>query len=245
MKLREAGGAHQQIELAADWHQRLSDHQLAAYIRYQYIWRHENEWDWDTPSHLRTRRTWDGGKDSFGVKHSCVWTRISRAVREANADPGIWVAAHFSDISRNQLIAQTHTIPEVRPSALAASNSLATYHKYFSVWPDSLRQAFQVAGSTVANRIRGTLALKMSPDDQSFYVLCDEAYVSASPFFRYVFAEHLGCQRGIERYLWRAALEYDAQQRLYDAALSDEPQCFTENLYAALYDIRKHWREFA
>lgn len=244
MMPKEAGAVQEQIELAPNWHLSLEKHQLAAYIRYQYIRHFDNEWDWDGSAHSRRRVTWDGGKDRFGVKHTCIWTKIADLVLAERAHPGVWVAAHFSDISRNAIIAQTHSLPEVRPTTLRTSQSPATYAKYCEEFPKMLRQAYQVAGDTIANRLRGTLSLKLAPDDQAFYVLCDEAYVSASSFFRYVFAEQLGCQRGVERYLWLAALEYEAQQALFDVALRHEPQCFTEPLKAALYEIRKHWREF-
>lgn len=244
MMPKGAGAVQGRIELAPNWHLSLEKHQLAEYIRYQYIRYSDNEWDWDAPAHYRRRANWDGGKDRFGVKHSSIWNKIADLVRDERAHPGMWVSAHFSDIGRNQLIAQTHTLPEVRPTTLKTSQSTATYAKYCERYPEMLRQAYQVAGDTIANRLRGTLSLKLAPDDQAFYVLCDEAYVSASPFFRYVFAEQLGCQRGVERYLWLAALEYEAQQALFDVALQQEPQCFTETLKAALYDIRKHWREF-
>ncbi len=239
-----AGAVQEQIELAPNWYARLEKDQLAAYIRYQYLRYSENEWDWDAPVHSRRRATWDGGKDRFGVKHTCIWLKIADLALKERAHPGIWVAAHFSDIARNQLIAQTHVLPEIRPTTLKSAQSPAMYARYCERYPNMLQQAYQVAGATIANRLRGTLPLKMEPDDQAFYVLCDEAYVSASPFFRYVFAEQLGCQRGVERYLWQAALEYEAQQALFDVALREEPHCFTDTLKAALYDIRKHWREF-
>lgn len=244
MMPNEAGAVQDPIELAPNWHLSLEKHQLAEYIRYHYIRCFENEWDWDSPAHSRRRATWDGGKDRFGVRHTGIWNKIADLVRAERAHPGIWVAAHFSDIGRNQLIAQTHSLPEVRPTTLKTSQSPATYAVYCEKYPKMLRQAYQVAGDTIANRLRGTLSLKLEPDDQAFYVLCDEAYVSASPFFRYVFAEQLGCQRGVERYLWLAALEYEAQQALFDVALRQETQCFTDTLKAALYDIRKHWRGF-
>ena len=244
MMPKGAGAVQAQIELAPNWHKLLDKTQLAAYIRYQYIRYYENEWDWDAPQHSRRRANWDGGKDRFGVRHTSVWNKIADLILAEDADPGIWVAAHFSDLGRNLVISQTHSLPEIRPTSLRSSQSPALYAKYCAQYPKMLQQAYQVAGATIANRVRGTLSLKMDPDDQAFYVLCDEGYVSASPFFRYVFSEQLGCQRGVERYLWLAALEYEAQQRLFDVALRQEPECFTETLKAALYEIRKHWRDF-
>ena len=140
-------------------------------------------------------------------------------------------------------VAMTHSVPEIRPVSLRSSQSLRTYTDYIAALPKMLKHGFDVAGSTIANRIRGTQNLNMSTDDQVFYVLCDEGYVSASAFFRHAFAAQLENQRGVERYLWLAALDYEAQQRVYDAAV--EPWCITDALRAAVLEIRKHWREFA
>jgi hypothetical protein len=239
MTLKEAGEA-QDLDLAPDWYRHLNDSRLVAYIRYQYIWRHNHVGDWDSPAHTRRIRAWDGGEDRFGVKHSCVWNRTLAACRAANADPGLWVAAHFSDIGRNQLA--VHTLPEVRPSFLHSSTSFALYQKYCATAPKILQQAFEVAGRTIADRMRGTMALKLSTADQVFYVLCDETYVSATPFFRAVFAEQLNCSRSLEKYLWAAGLEYDAQQRMYNTAL--DPAFITPAFYGVLKEVRDHWRAY-
>lgn len=244
MKLKEVGEDRDQILLRHDWWRLLSTAQQAAYARYQYLWRHDNEPDWDAAAHSRVRKRWDGGKDSFGVKHSPTWNRIVAAAVSSDAQLGVWVAAHFSDIGRNLAVAQTHALPEVLPNWLHASGSLDLYQRYCEEMPKSLQRAYQTAGDTIALRLRGTQALGLSPADQLFYVLCDEAYVSATPFFRCAFAEQLGCDRAVERYLWLAALEYEAQQPLYDAALVDEPQVFTPALHAATCEIRKHWKEY-
>jgi hypothetical protein len=244
MKRNEAGAAViPESDLSPNWHLQLENHQLAAYLRYQFVRFYENEADWDAPVHNRRRTTWDGGTDRYGVRHKAVWTNIARLVRECRADPGLWVAAHFSGVQYAKQIAQTHTVPDMRPSRLNSAQSPGVYQEYLQALPKMLKHSFDVAGATIANRIRGTQNLNMSPDDQVFYVLCDEGYVSASPFFRHAFADQLGCVRGVERYLWHAALDYEAQQRIYNTSV--EPWCITDALRAATLDIRKHWREFA
>jgi hypothetical protein len=244
MTLKEAGAAAQgETELAPDWHLDLTSTQLAAYLRYQFIRHYENEWDWDAPVHNRKRTHWDGGKDNYGVKHAAVWSKIARIVRDCRADPGLWVSAHFSGVQYAKQAAQTHAVPDMRPARLCSAQSPGTYTEYCLELPKMLKHSFDVAGATIANRIRGTQSLHMTPDDQVYYVLCDEGYVSASPFFRHAFATQLGSERGIERYLWHAALDYEAQQRIYDIAV--EPWCITDALRAATIEIRKHWRAFA
>lgn len=243
MKPSEVGAVLDPIS-SPEWHRELTDAQLAAYIRYQYIKRYENEWDWDSPAHNRPRIHWDGGKDSFGVRHSPVWGRIATMVRQHRADPGIWVAAHFSGVSYLKLVTEKHSIPDMRPNRLCTAKSAAIYHEYLSEAAHIIRSACQVAGGTIANRIRGTQALGLSLDDQLYYVLGDEGYVSASPFFRHAFAARMGCDRALERYLWLAALDYEAQQRAYDVALQNEPWCITEPLIAATIEIRNHWKGY-
>jgi hypothetical protein len=223
MTLKEAGVTPEQIPQTPDWHTQLTDEQFAAYVRYQYIRLYSLDWDWDSPAHNKTRVNWDGGKDRFGVKHKPVWSKITRIIRQFKADPGLWVAAQFSDISCAKTVAQTHTVPDIRPTNLASAEALGVYEQYCLKTPTALQRAFEVAGATIATRLRGTLSSGMTPDDQVFYVLCDESYVSASPFFRYVFAEQLNCPRAVERYLWRAAIDYEAQQRIYQSALKAEP----------------------
>jgi hypothetical protein len=244
MKLNEAGAAViKETDRTPVWHLTLTDHQLAAYLRYQFIRHYEREPDWDEPVHRKRKAHWDGGQDRYGVNHSSAWRRIANSVRVCKADPGLWVAAHFSGVQYAKQIAQTHTVPEIRPNRLHSVQSPGTYSEYVAALPKMLRHSFDVAGATIANRIRGTQNLNLSPDDQVFYVLCDEGYVSASPFFRHAFAAQLGNQRAVERYLWHAAIDYEAQQRVYDTAV--EPGCITEELRAAALEIRKHWREFA
>jgi len=92
-------------------------------------------------------------------------------------------------------------------------------------------------------------AFGFSKDDQNLYVLCDESYVSASPFFRHAFAALGNCDRAVERYLWFAAIEYEAQQRAYDCAIDrvkdqNYDWWITDTLRAAVREIRQHWRNY-
>ena len=244
MTLKEAG-AVQELTESPNWYTQLSDKSLAAYVRYQFVRLYSNECDWDAADHRRQRAHWDGGVDRFGVKHGAVWTRIVRLIRELRADPGVFVCAHFSGLNYATQVAQSHSVPDVRPSHLASANSPNTYERYCEHFVRTLVPACDVAGGTIANRIRGTANLSMTQAEQLYYVLCDEGYVSASPFFRYAFAERLYSERAVERYLWHAALDYEAQQRLYDVALQKEPWCITPTLIAATKDIRTHWLEYA
>jgi hypothetical protein len=243
MTPKEVGVAVAARELAPDWHTRLSPKQLAAYIRYQFIRLHENEHDWDAPAHNRRRTHWDGGKDSYGVNHTPVWTRIANLIRDNHADPGLWVQAHFSPIAVLKAGVQHSGMPEIRPTRLCAGQSLGIYNEYCEQLPAILSQNFEIAGGTLAKQIKATDTFRMEPEDQIFYCICDESTVSASPFFRHAFAAQLDCWRGVERYLWLAALDYEAQQRLYDAAV--EPWCVTELLQESVKDIRRHWEHYA
>lgn len=245
MTLNEAGAVQAPVELAQTWYTALNDEQLQAYIRYQYFRHYDNAWDWDDPVHTQHRPTMDGGKDRFGVKHTPVWGRIAKAVKRNNADPGLWVSAHFSPVSYHKFSDEPKILSDVRPGNLASSVSGEVYQVYLQSMPKILQTGLRVTGTTIAARLRGTAPLKLSHDDQLFFVLCDEAYVSGTDFFRHAFAAQLGCERAVERYLWRAALDYEAQQRAYDYVLKDEPWCFTELLCAAVDTIRNHWRHYS
>lgn len=242
MTPNEAGVALAAKELKHNWYSQLSASQLAAYIRYQFIRLYDGDHDWDSYAHNRRRAHWDGGKDSYGVKHTSVWSRIAAAVKRHNAHPGLWVNAHFSAMSFLRAGAQTTGLPEMRPTRLYSAQSYEIYIDYCEKLPKILANNFDVAGVTLAKRFRGTQDLKLAQDDQVFYVVCDELYVSASPFFRHAFSAQLGCERGVERYLWLAALDYESQQPAYDNAV--EPWCVTDALRAAVINIREHWEAY-
>lgn len=237
-----AGAVLTANNLAHDWHLRLSPDTLAAYIRYQFIRLYENVHDWEAPAHNRKRTQWDGGKDQFGVKHTSTWIKAARLVRDNKADPGLWVAAHFSAIGLMRSGAQTTGLPEMRPTRLCSGQSIEIYKDYCEQLPSILRTNFEIAGSTLAKRIRATESFNLSPDDQVFYCVCDGSVVSASPFFRHAFAAQLNCDRGVEEYLWLAALDYEAQQKIYDIAV--EPWCITDALKFAVLEIRQHWEQY-
>lgn len=242
MTLSVAGAVPAARELAPDWHLGLNLEQLTAYVRYQFIRLYENEQNWDSPVHNRKRSHWDGGKDSYGVKHTSVWNRIAQMIRRNKAHPGMWVNAHFSPFSFLKSGAQLSGLPEMRPTRLCSGQSVGTYLEYREQLPGILAHDFEIAGMTLAKRFRGTQDLKLEPDDQVFYVVCDELYVSSSPFFRHAFSAQLNCERGVERYLWNAALDYESKQPAYDAAV--EPWCLTELLQRTTTYIRNHWERY-
>lgn len=233
--------------LDPDWHRKyLSDAQLAAYIRYQFIWLKENAVDWDSRAHSIRRPTWDGGRDADGVSRSNTWAEIALRVRASQAEPGMWVHAHFSPAAEKSdgvLLAK----PEVRPNKLHSAKSVNIYGRYIMFIQDVLWRNFELAGRTINQRFLTTQSLGLSEEDQRLYVLCDESYVTATPFFRHAFAA-IGdkCDPAIEEYLWLAALDYDVHQKAYDNLISvhNENWWITDDLKAAVIDIRSHWENY-
>ena len=60
-------------------------------------------------------------------------------------------------------------------------------------------------------------------------------------------AARINCDKAVERYLWVAALDYEAQQRLYDAVIDKKPEYgwWTDNeIKPAVIAIRQHWKEY-
>lgn len=243
MTPNEAGAVAVASNLAPDWHTALNQTQLTAYIRYQFIRLLDNIHDWDNPAHNRKRTHWDGGRDSYGVKHTPVWTRIANLIRDNDADPGLWVCAHFSPVAVLKAGTQTAGMPEMRPTRLCSGQSIGIYKEYRARLPEILAQNFEIAGATLAKQLKATETFNMTQSEQFFYCICDESIVSASNFFRHAFSAQLSCWPGVERYLWLAALDYEAQQRAYDAAV--EPWCITNELKAAVNEIRQHWEHYA
>lgn len=232
--------------LSVDWYRSLTPPQKAAYIRYQYIHLNERVHDWDARAHTKRRPTWDGGKDNFGVKHTPVWGKILRAAESHNADLGLWVYAHFSAAATEKITHNNQRVMEMKPALLYSANSGAVYRDYVSKMPEVIESRFRVAAETMKLRLATTEPYGMTKDKQYLFVLCDESYVTASPFFRHALAANSGCEAAVERYLWLAALDYEAHQRVYDAVMekNTEFKWWIENdIQAAVVAIRQHWRE--
>ena len=233
--------------LLVDWYQTLTTEQKLAYIRYQYIYLNERVVDWDAAAHVRRRPSWDGGKDNFGVKHTPVWGKILRAAENAGADLGGWVYAHFSALAIERVAKNNQRMTEMRPSLLYSASSAEIYRDYMAHMPRILTDRFTVAAETLSLRMATTAVYKMQKQVQKLYVLCDESYVTATPFFRNAFAADSKCETAIERYLWKAALDYEAQQRSYDTVIAKTPEYtwWLENdIKRAIVDIRQHWRNY-
>lgn len=248
MTLNVVGGATVEHPLLLpDWHKSLSDDKLAAYIRYQYIWQKENAVDWDSSPHSRRRATWDGGRDSFGVNRKSTWGEVVKSVQRAEADPGMWVHAHFSPAIDLRLNAKTSALPEIRPNLLYSKAAPQVYTKYLEFLPEVIWQQYEIAAKTIETRLKTSASIGLSHEDQQLYVLCDESYVTAPPFFRHAFAATANCMDAVEQYLWVAALDYEVHQRVYDAIIAKNPKeawWITDDLKAAVIAIRQHWENY-
>jgi hypothetical protein len=232
--------------LAHDWYKNLSDKQLLAYIRYQYIYLKDNAIDWDAPQQIRHRPMYDGGKDNYGVRRTSVWGEIRKHTQMYDAIPGMWVHAHFSPAAELKLNPMTSGLPDIRPSFLHSGRSPVIYQRYAAMLPETLAYQYDIAGRTISDRFLTTASLGMAQADQRLYVLCDESYVSASPFFRHAFAAAGACDDAIEMYLWPAAIDYEVNQTAYDTLIveNNEDWWITDNLKAAVIEIRQHWENY-
>lgn len=233
--------------LSADWYQLLTPPQKIAYIRYQYIHLNDRAHDWESHAHVKRRPAWDGGKDNFGVKHTPVWGKILRAAEHAGADLGGWVYAHFSALATERIATGNQRLTEMRPSMLYSAKSAEIYRDYMAHMPRILKDRFHVAAETLKLRMSTTAIYKMPVAAQELYVLCDESYVTATPFFRNAFAARHNCEKAVERYLWKAALDYEAQQRSYDAVMAAHPEYkwWVDNeIKQGVVEIRQHWRNY-
>lgn len=227
--------------LSTDWHKRLSVEQLGSYIRYRYTAITENTYDWDAPTHTKKRPARDGGKDSYGVNHTAVWPKAARAIRAAEAYPGMWVHAHFSFAATQELGAQKLILADVKPSGLYSSSSPAIYKKFAAAAPELIQDAGRIAQLTIERRFFGVKAYNLSPKDEQLYVYCDEGLVTATPFFRHLFAYAAGCKKAADKYVWPAALHYDLLQPAYDAALATMSVTLSEDILDTIISIRKKW----
>lgn len=225
-----------------DWHKVLNDRQLGQYIRYHYIRLREGVINWENDAQTRTRKKWDGGKDGYGVKHSSIWPKIVAEIRNKKAHPGAWVCAHFSPWGAKRLSLSPSKAPDLRPLNLARTASYDIYREYCDNIREYIAGEYSMAGVTMARRYKVISAAGFSETDKALYIVCDESYVTATPFFRHAFAAKFGAQTGIEKYLWLAAVDYEPKQQFYDSCVAD--WCVTAQLKEAVLEIRQYWTEY-
>lgn len=234
--------------LAPDWYKQLDKTQLAAYVRHAYIWRTHGAATLESPLHKRKVSRWDGGEDSFGCKFTAVWPRIVNAIQAHQADPGLWVAAHFSVIGSGKRLntGASFDARDIAPAELCGKLSTAIYDDYCQQLPKILADDYQIAGRSIRLRMRGLERLNIDKQDQYLCAICDEGYVTATPFFRHGFAALANVQEAADKYLMPAAYEYESKQRVYDGFLrsSDCEWCVTKQLLRVVTGIRQQWRKF-
>jgi|688.fasta_scaffold213822_2 hypothetical protein len=246
MTLSVAGGTHDdaKILLSPDWYKQLNLKQLSAYVRHAYVWRQYGSTSFDSSAQFKHVNRWDGGTDAFGCKFTPVWPRIAKMITTVGADPGIWVASHFSTVAQKK---QTTTnasfeVRDVAPSQLCGKNSQNIYEAYCAITPQIIQQEYETAGRSINLRLKSLSRIGLSKADQYACAICDDGYVTAAPFFRHGFATLFDAKDAAAKYLPAAALEYEAQQRLY-ANVPD--WCITDKLLDTVNTIRAHWRRLA
>lgn len=236
--------------LTPDWHKALSEKQLVAYIRHAYIWRQSGATELESPSQTKRNPRWDGGQDAYGVKFTAVWPRIARMVRAVDADPGTWIAAHFSPCGIEKFVQTSGSFeaPDIIPSNLCGAQSEKIYNEYCSKFPKTTIDAYNAAGRAIALRLRSVekLPVQMSLDERRLCVICDEGYVSAPPFIRQGFANAFNLPDAIARYCKPAAFEYEAKQRLYERVIPDflPAWLISNQVLDTVKAIRTHWRRY-
>lgn len=249
MKLQGVGGikTDDTYALNPDWHRSLTDKQLAAYIRYLFIYHCEGTIDWDAPAHAHTRPYWDGGVDAYNTKFKSVWGKIVAAIKAHDANPGIWVAAHFSSAVHAVRIAAGKNLILNKPETLNSVISEKIYHEYIQNFDTQLLQQYDSAEVSISTRYTITAAFNLPEDDQVLLVLCDKSHVNAPPFLRHAFADELKCARAVNKFIWPAAIEYDTKQALYDKFIETHPEFewfVSPNLKKFVAGIRRHWRQY-
>lgn len=231
--------------LDPDWHKQLNEKQLGAYIRYQYLRLLNDDCDWDGERQRKKLGKWDGGRDSSGTNHSAIWPKLAEAIVKNNAHPAVWVCAHFSPWAEKYIARSEGRFFAYAPSFLKRAHSFTVYAEYCRDIVEHLKQELTTAANTLRHRLKAVSAAIPDVRARTFYVLCDESYVTASPFFRHFFATRFGSTAAVEKYFWRAAVDYEARQHLYDAALKSEPiSTVDDQLKEAVLEIRQHWSEY-
>lgn len=248
--------------LQHDWHTNLTPTQFAAYIRYHFVYLNENVIDWDSPAHKYHRRAWREGdqKTRDGSRRSSTWHEVARKIAATSAAtgqlvyPGIWVHAHFSPAAGKRLN-KCSGLSEIKPAVLYADSAPHIYSQYVQHAPALISHNFTLAAATAQLRLQSVEAITQLPtfrqaplgrEDKLAYALCDETYVTAPPFFRYALAVKFGCPSAAAMYLWPAAIHYEANQPLYDAAevAAADQWYISKELTDTVAEIRAHWSNY-
>lgn len=245
MRLKEVGALVDNSLLFSDWYSRLSFEQLTAYVRYQFLSAHFRVADPEARAHKIRYKKWDGGVDISGVKNKCIWSAIAKEIVKHDAVPGLWVRAHFSPAFLSIRSEENKGMSTVRPEMLKSALSARIYLEYLNAAAGQVKRAYDAAEASIVTRYTNTEVYQLPPDDHYFYVLCDESYVNAGPFFRHAFASLENCERAEDRYLFLAATEYDAQQVIYDQVIDESGGALSwwvsPRLQQELIRIRQEW----
>jgi hypothetical protein len=243
MTLSVAGETQNEVNplLAPDWYKELSPPQLMGYIRHSYIWRSTGVTNLSSPDQARKNVRWDGGEDSFGCKFTPVWPRILKMINSYDAEPGIWVAAHFSPLALTMRGDGNGSfeISEISPTSLCSKTSAKLYYDFCDYFPKAIAESCDTAMRSVFLRIKSLSKLPLSRTAQYACAVSDESHVTASPLFRHAIASKAEAIDAAAKYLWPAAFDYEAQQRLY---VTVPDWCHTKDLMNAVLTIRTHWR---
>jgi hypothetical protein len=249
MRPQEAGAIATQANdayLAHDWYRALTPSQLEAYIRYIFIALKEHAYDVDCRAQRNRRINWDGGENNYGHKHKGIWQKVAKAIKDNDAVPGIWMAAHFSQTFHAVRIAENKGFIDNRPELLCSHLSLEVYQRYMDGFEEVALERCVAAEYSVATQSALLVNVIKDPDDLSFYILSDKTNVNATPFFRHALAVDLDCQRAMNKYIAAAAMEYDLNQQLYDELmLSPKNANWTSaQLKEVVAENRKYWRRY-
>lgn len=249
MKLQEVGEQRQDETgmLSHDWFLRLNAEQIEAYIRYLFIYMREGVADWDTPAHARKRPHWDGGKDSKGCKHKSVWNLIAKKIKENAANPGMWVAAHFSPSVTAVRLSKGLGLISNRPEILNSTSSVEIYDDYVRNFDELFMDRFESAAASIDTRFKILEPLPLSRDDRMLSTICDTSHVNATPFLRHAFSAEMGCRRGARKFAVAAALDYEMQQPMYDNFIDNNDGyewLRTDDIKKVVVWLREHWSTY-
>lgn len=249
MKLQGVGGRKRdEAALSSpEWFQDLTQSQLEAYIRYLFIYMREGVADWDTPAHADHRPHWDGGKDTKGCRHKSVWNLIANRVKANSANPGMWVAAHFSPAITAVRLAQGKGLIATRPELLNNNHSVEIYDDYVRNFDESFLQRFSSAETSLDTRFRILEPLQLPADDRFLLAVCDKTHVNAPPFLRHAFSAAMDCRRAVRKFAIAAAIDYEMQQPMYDQFIASHDEyewLLTDELKKVMVWLRRHWSAY-
>lgn len=153
---------------------------------------------------------WDGGEDTWGVRHKSIWPKLTKRIIELGVEPLTYIRAQFHSAPRGNP-------PE--PGYLLSRAAWARYQRFFKASSTAAVERYNHFSAQLAGYAL-TLSTVQGMDHRRAIRngLLNVVDIQAPALFRYCFATQEGYADVAAMYHDRALHQYVFQRELYDRA---------------------------